>query len=221
MPNEEKNNTLLGSVILCLKFCPPPLVSSSLPIPTLTSTNNFFSTPISASSIVPFSPPSISSPPFTPLSQTTPFYGHVDIPLPDKSLKGAEKVAATIVMKEMDSMFNNIYGDSFSNILTKIQASNLQLKLSPSQRKISYVWCTCKIVNVKLSIKKEVHSRDASTLFGTRQARSQYEQQRLALHFVTKEHGRSRTVKVILILMFLISIHSINCFVIVCLCCIL
>ena len=114
------------------------------------------------------------------------------IPVPDKRIVGAEKVAAEAVLKELGSQFKQIYNKDFTDVVPKIPGSNLQIRPTNSERKKKLR----KLHKaVKSSIEKTIHSRDTNIVYGTRQSKAQYGTQRLSYHFESKEKAEIRTEK--------------------------
>ena len=169
------DNKLLHTI----KHCEPCLHLSSSdanPVPCFTSTP----TPTTPSS-------SSMSTPVTPRSSLC-----VDVDIPDKYIPGADSEVAKEFLSKANENFSNIFGKSFTSLVVKIPESNLTEKLSESLKKKKLRKMQR---NIKEKIEKELHARDTSTHYGTRQTKAQYTKQRLAVYFESKEAACSRTEK--------------------------
>ena len=59
----------------------------------------------------------------------------INIPVPEKSLKGVEKVAAQCILDEVSGQFENIYHQNFTDVLCKLKESNVERRNHRMRRK--------------------------------------------------------------------------------------
>ena len=180
----------------------PLSVAVGLPLPAFspsTISAVFHSSP----STISLSSHNLSTPTSSKLSTRTPLNGgledsatpvaiNISIPVPDKKIVGAEKVAAEAVLRDIGSQFKSIYNKEFTDVVPKVPGSNLQNRLTNAER-VKKLRKLHKAV--KSSIEETSHSREAKVVYGTRQSKSQYKTQRLAYHFESKENAETRTNK--------------------------
>lgn len=108
-------------------------------------------------------------------------------------MKMKDKVkAAQSLLEQADKQFQQELGTPFSHLLTKIPGSQYQLKENSYDKKK-------KIRQMSRNMKKKFENHaaevDALTFYGTRQTKSNYEKQRMAIYFESREDARKRTEK--------------------------
>ena len=60
---------------------------------------------------------------------------NIQVPVPEKLFPGVEKVAAKVVMNDLENTFKKIYKKSFADLACKVPGSKLQLKKSQGELK--------------------------------------------------------------------------------------
>lgn len=125
--------------------------------------------------------------PTTPLSSLT-----ITIPIPDKPLSGADKIAARDLIVQANDKFKTKFGKLFTDLAPKVKESKLQPRLTDAEKKKH-------IRRMQRGIKKttesNMHSRDALVHYGIRQTGSQYRKQRAATFLESTEKAVLRTEK--------------------------
>ena len=171
-----------------LSICQPSPLSPSASCLVTPSTKSCHVTPSTQSVNLDDSGFSVIHTPNTPFRSLC-----ISVPIPDKTLPDAEKIAAKLAIAKLDEGFKLAYGKPFTDLAPKVPGSKFQLKLTSVERKRKMRNLHKK---VKQSIEKEMHSRDTNTLFGIRQTKAQYSKQRASLFLENKDLAKRRTEKV-------------------------
>ena len=95
-------------------------------------------------------------------------------------------------LDKVNEHWNQQFGTNFTDVLTKVPEANLTQKLTASEKKK-------KARNTHRRVKKSLEGNfsqvDTETVFGIRQSRSQYEKQRMAQCFESKENAQNKFSK--------------------------
>ena len=124
----------------------------------------------------------------------------IEIPLPEtpksRDQLGFKKAVATAIWDEVNMKWDNHFKDekglSYTEVLEKCSGSNIKAKLNASEKKKATRATHRKI---KTSLENKYQNVDTCTLYGTRQSGAQYENQRFAHCFESKEDAQLKAQK--------------------------
>ena len=126
------------------------------------------------------------------VSNFSPMFKTVHCKSPVKVTKQSLQSAATLLYRSIEKPFSEIFNTSFRDALLEVKELQLQLKPSKSECKKAIRLSRRK---EKKNIEMQWASNDLDVMLGTRQSFSQWERERKAMFFESKEEAVQRVEK--------------------------